>query len=37
MYDASGLTTTSQHVDKMNNYFDRNEIDDETVKLRLFS
>ena len=37
MYDASGATATSQHVDKMNDYFDRNEIVDETVKLRLFS
>ena len=37
LYDASGATTTSQHVDKMNDYFDRSEIDDETVKLRLFA
>ena len=37
LYDASNATTTSQHVDKMNDYFDRNEIDDESVKLRLFA
>ena len=37
LYDASGTTTASQHVDKMNDYFDRDEIDDETVKLRLFA
>ena len=37
LYDASNATTASQHVDKMNDYFDRNEIDDDSVKLRLFS
>ena len=37
LYDASNVTTASQHVDKMNDYFDRNEIDDETVKVRLFA
>ena len=37
LYDASNAITTSQHVDKMNDYFERNEIDDETVKLILFS
>ena len=37
LYDASNVTTASQHVDKMNDYFDRNEIDDDSVKLRLFS
>ena len=37
LYDANGSTTTSQHVDKMNDYFDRNGIDDETVKLGLFA
>ena len=37
LYDSSNATTASQHVDKMNDYFDRNEIDDETVKLRLFA
>ena len=36
LYDANNATTTSQHVDKMNDYFDRNEIDDDYVKLRLF-
>ena len=37
LYDASNATTASQHVDKMNDYFDRNEIDDDSIKLRLFS
>ena len=37
LYDASSSTTTQQHVDKMNDYFERQEIDDETVKLRMFS
>ena len=37
LYDASNTITTSQHVDKMNDYFDRNEIDDDSVKLRLFA
>ena len=37
LYDASGTITAQIHVDKMNDYFDRNEIDDETIKLRLFS
>ena len=29
--------TAQQHVEKMNDYFDRQEIDDETIKLRIFS
>ena len=37
LYDASNATTASQHVDKMNDYFDRNEIDDKSFKLRLFA
>ena len=37
LYDASGSITAQIHVDKMNDYFDRNEIDDETIKLILFS
>ena len=36
LYDASNTTTASQHVDKMNDYFDRNEIDDDSVKLRVW-
>ena len=35
--DLSNATTASQHVDKMNDYFDRNEIDDDSVNLRLFT
>ena len=37
MYDASNVTTASQHVDKLDDYFDRHEIDDEYVKIRLFA
>ena len=37
LYDANNATTSSQHVDKMNDYFDKNEIDDDSVKLRLFA
>ena len=37
LYDANNTTTASQHVDKMDDYFDRNEIDDDSVKLRLFA
>ena len=37
LYDASNTITASQHVDKMNDYFDRNEIDDDSIKLILFS
>ena len=37
LYDASNSITASQHVDKTNDYFDRNKIDDETTKLRLFT
>ena len=37
LYDASNTITVSQHVDKMNDYFDRNEIGDDFVKLRLFA
>ena len=37
LYDASNTITASQHVDNMNDYFDRNEIDDDSVKLRLFA
>ena len=37
LYDARNATTASQHVDKMNDYFDINEIDDGSVKLRLFA
>ena len=31
------MWTTSQHVDKMNDYIDRNEINDDSVKLRIFA
>ena len=37
LYDSGSSTSASQHVDTMNDYFDRNEIDDEIVKLRLIS
>ena len=37
LYDSSSSTTAHLHVDRMNDYFNRNEIDDDTVKLRLFA
>ena len=37
LFDASSATTSQIHVDRMNDYFYRHEIDDETVKLRLFA
>ena len=37
LYDASGSITAQIHVDRMDDYFDRNEIDDETIKLKLFT
>ena len=37
LYDANNATTASQHVDKMNDYFDINEIDDDSIRLRLFT
>ena len=37
LYDASNAMNASQHVDKMNDYFDKNEIDDDSIKLRLFA
>ena len=37
LYDASSSTTAQLHVEKMNDYFDRQEIDDETVKLIMFA
>ena len=37
LYDSSNATTGSQHVDNMNDYFDKNEIDDDSIKLRLFA
>lgn len=37
LYDASSSTRAQQHVNKMDDYFDRQQIDDETVKLRMFA
>ena len=37
LYDASSSTTAQQHVDRINEYFDRQEIDDESIKIRMFS
>lgn len=37
LYEATGSITASQNIDKMNDYCDRNEIADETIKLRLFA
>ena len=37
LYEAMSSITASQHVDKMNDYCDRNEIADETIKLRIFT
>lgn len=35
-FDGTWPITTQQHIDKMNDYLDFKEIDDDDVKLRLF-
>jgi hypothetical protein len=36
-FDGTGTMTAQQHVDKMNDFFDLQEVDEEDVKMRLFS
>jgi hypothetical protein len=36
-FDGTGNMTAQQHVDKMNDFFDLQEVDEEDVKMRLFS
>jgi hypothetical protein len=36
-FDGTGTMTAQQHVDKMNDFFDLQEVDDEYVKMRLFA
>jgi hypothetical protein len=36
-FDGIGSMTTQQHVDKMNDFFDLQEVDEEDVKMRLFA
>lgn len=36
-YDGTGETTAKQHVDKVNDFVDLEEVDHEDVKMRLFS
>jgi hypothetical protein len=36
-FDGTVNITTQQHVDKMNDFFDLQEVDEEDVKMRLFS
>lgn len=37
LFDATGLYTTQQHVNIMNDYFELHEIDDADVRMRLFA
>jgi hypothetical protein len=36
-FDATGPLNTQQHVDKMNDYFDLQEVDEADVQMRLFA
>jgi len=37
LFDGTSPLTAQQHVDKMNDYFDLQEVDDESTKLRMFT
>ena len=37
LFDATGHYTAQQHVDKMSNFFELHEIDEEDVQMRLFT
>ena len=36
-FDGTGNMTSQKHVDNMNDFFDLQEVDEEDVKMRLFS
>jgi hypothetical protein len=36
-FDSTGPLNTQQHVDKMNDYFDLQEVDEDDVQMRLFA
>jgi hypothetical protein len=36
-FDSSGPLNAQQHVDKMNDYFDLQEVDEADVQMRLFA
>jgi hypothetical protein len=36
-YDSCGSINAQQHVDKMNDYFDIQEVDEADVQMRLFA
>ena len=36
-FDGTGALNAQQHVDKMNDYFDLQEVDEEYVHMRIFS
>ena len=36
-FDGTGALNTQHHMNKMNDFFDLQEVDEEYVKMRLFS
>jgi hypothetical protein len=36
-FDATGSLNAQQHIDKMNDYFDLQEVDEADVHMRLFA